>query len=42
MDAHFHDGAGSMSLSLFPITAANTLIMYHNNQIAFELPDLQD
>jgi len=41
VDAHLDDGAGSMSVSLFPIKVANTLIMDSNNQIAFELPNLQ-
>jgi len=31
-----------MSPSCFPIKAANTVIMYRNDQITFELPDLQD
>ena len=31
-----------MLLSLFPIEAANTLIMPNNNRIALDLPDLQD
>ena len=42
VDAHFHDGAGSVSLSLLSIKAANSLIMYSNDQMVFELPDLQD
>jgi len=31
-----------MKESLFPIKAANTVIMYSNNQITLELPDLDD
>ena len=42
VDAHLHDGAGKVPQSLFPIMAANTMIMHSNNQIACELPDLQD
>jgi len=42
VDAHCHDGAGNVALSLFPTKAANTLIMHSNDQIAPELPDLQD
>jgi len=42
VDAHFHDGAGNVALSLLPIKAANTLNMHSNDQIACELPDLQD
>ena len=41
-DAHFHEGAQSVSLSFFPIKAANTLIIYKNDDITFDLPDLQD
>jgi len=40
-DAHFHHGAGSVSQYLSPIKTANTSIMYTNDEIAFELPDLQ-
>ena len=42
VDAHFHDGAGNMALSLFRIKAAKTLIMHTNYQITSELPYLQD
>ena len=31
-----------MKRSCFPIKTANTLIIYRNDHIAFELPDLQD
>jgi len=41
-EAHFREGAWSVSLSFFPITAANTLIIYRNDHIAFDLPDIQD
>jgi len=41
VDAHNHEGALSVSLSGFPIKAANTVIIYKNNHIAFDLPDLQ-
>jgi len=41
VDAHFHDGAGSVSLSLVLLKAAYSLIIYTNDQISFELPDLQ-
>jgi len=41
VDTHFQDVAGSVSLSCFPQMAANTLIMYSNNRITFELPDLE-
>ena len=42
VDAHSHDGAGHVDLSLFPIKAANTLITNSNNQIASELPESQE
>jgi len=42
IDTHFHDGAGNVALCLFPMKAAKTLIMHSNDQIASELPDLQD
>jgi len=42
VDAHFHEGAWSMSLSFFPIEAANTLNIYRNDHIAFDLHYLQD
>jgi len=42
VDARSHDGAGNVALSLFPIKVSNTMSMNSNNQIASELPDLQD
>ena len=42
IDAQFHEGAQSVSLSVFPIKAANTLIIYRNDHITFDLPDVQD
>jgi len=42
VDAHFDDGARSVSRPFFPIKAANTWIIYRNKHIAFDLPDLQD
>jgi len=42
VDAHFHDGARSVSPTFFHINAANKLSTYRNDHIAFELPDLQD
>jgi len=42
VDAHLHDGAGSVFLTLLPIKDANTLIMCIHYQVAFLLPDLQD
>jgi len=42
IDAHYHYGAGNVALFLFPVRAANTLIMHSNDQIASEWPDLQD
>ena len=42
IDAHFHDGAGSVSLSVLPIKDGNTSIMCNNYQITFLLPNLQD
>ena len=42
VDAHFHEGVRNVALSLFAMKAANTLIIYRNNHIAFELTDLQD
>jgi len=41
-DAHFQDWAGSISLSLWPLKAANTSPMHNKEQITFQLPDLQD
>jgi len=42
IDAHFDHEAGSVTLSLFPVNVANRLILYRNDQIAFEIPDLHD
>jgi len=42
IDAHFHAGARSMSLYFVPMKAANTFIIYRNDHIALDLPDLQD
>jgi len=42
VEAYFHDGARSVSLSLCSIMMADTLIMYSNNHIAFDIPDLYD
>jgi len=42
VDTHFHEGARSVSLSVFPIEAANTFNIYRNDHIAFDLRDLQD
>jgi len=42
IDAHSHAGALSVSWAFLPIKAANTLIMFRNQQIAWELPDKQD
>jgi len=42
VDTHYHDGAWSVSLSFFPIKAANTLIIYRIYHTVFDLPDLQD
>jgi len=42
VDAHFHEGAWCLPLTFSPIKVANTLIIYRNDHIAFELPDLQD
>jgi len=42
VDAHFHERARSMSLSLFTIKVANTLIIYTNDHIAFDIPNFQD
>jgi len=40
-DALFHEGARSVSLPCYPKRAANTLNIYWNNHITFELPDFQ-
>jgi len=42
IDAHSNDGVESVLLSVFHIKEANTVIMDCNDQIAFELPDLQE
>jgi len=42
IDAHFHDGAGSVSLSFLPMKDGNTSIMCIPYQIVFLLPDLQN
>jgi len=42
IDAHFHDGAGSVLVSRCSTQEANTMITYSNDQIALEIPDLQD
>jgi len=42
LEAHSHEGVWSILLSFFHIKAANTLIIYRNDHIAFELPDLHN
>jgi len=42
IEAHFPDGAGSVLLALLPIKGANTWIVYNNNQISCEIPDIPD
>ena len=42
IDAHFHDGAGSVTLFLLPSQDGNNSIMCNHYQIAFWLTDLQD
>jgi len=42
VDAHFQDWAGSMSLSVWPLKAANTSLMHNKEQITFQLSDLHD
>jgi len=42
IDAHLNEGARSVSLYVFPIKAANTLIINRNDHIASDLADLQD
>ena len=42
IEAHFHEGARGVWLSFSPIQSANTLIIYRNDHIAFDLPDLED
>ena len=41
MDAHFHDWAGRVLLSVWPIKATNTFLILHNGQLLDWLPDLQ-
>jgi len=41
-DAHFHDGAGSVSLQLLPIKDANTSVMTSCNQYPLWWPRMQD
>ena len=40
--SHFHEGARSISRSVFPIQAANKLIITRNDHIASGIPNLQD
>jgi len=42
VDAHFQNGAETVSLFVFPIKTANTLILNGRSQISAELPNLQD
>jgi len=42
VDTHFHNGAVTVSLSVFPIKTANTFILNGRSQISTELPYLQD
>ena len=42
VDADFHDGAGSMSLPLLPINAANTPFITICNQLPLRSPQMQD
>ena len=42
VDADFQDEVGSVSLWFLTIKAANTTIMYNNNQINFQWPDKHD
>jgi hypothetical protein len=41
-DAHLQDLAGSVSLSSWPIEAASTVLMYKNDQVTLQLPELKD
>jgi len=41
-DTHCHDWAGSVSLSIWSMKAANTSSMHQNGQVSNQLPDLQD
>jgi hypothetical protein len=38
MDTHFENAAVIMSLTLLPVQAPNTTIMYNSNQITFQIP----
>ena len=42
VDPHFQQGAATVSLSLFPIKAADTLIMDNSKQIASQITYLHD
>jgi len=42
IDAYFHNGAGTLSLSLLPIPETNAFIMHDKIQITVKLPYLQD
>jgi len=42
VDAHFQDGAGSMSLRLLLLTGANTSVMTICNQSPLRLPSMED
>jgi len=42
VDGHFHIRVVTVSLSLLPIMAANTLVMDYSEQITYQLPSLQD
>jgi len=42
IDAHFQNGAGTMSYTLLPRKAASTLVMYSSHPVTFQLPYLQD
>jgi len=42
VDAHSHNGAVTVLLSLVPITAANTLVLPNSDQITIQIPYLQE
>jgi len=42
VDSHFRNAAVTVSISLLPIKAADTLVMDNSEQIAFQLPYLQN
>ena len=42
VDGQFQNGVVTVSLSLLPIMAANTLVMDNSEQITYQLPYLQD